>query len=65
MARKRVIVCDNCQRRIDPSAVVLLRLIYSSGLAADRTADLCEPCAGALPGQASRVGALTRKLAMS
>lgn len=63
MARKKIVVCDNCQRWIDPCLVVRLRLTYSTGRGADRIADLCESCAGALPGQTSaRSAALTRDL---
>lgn len=51
MAREKVIVCDNCQRRVDPALLVQLRLMYSRGAGIRRVADLCESCAGALPGR--------------
>jgi hypothetical protein len=62
MARKTVIVCDNCQRWVDPGVVVRLRLTYSPGRGVARVAELCESCAGALPGQASRTVTLSRSV---
>jgi hypothetical protein len=53
MARKKVIICDNCQRRVDPTALVQLSLTYSRGAGIRRISELCESCAGALPGRIS------------
>ena len=52
MARKTVLVCDNCGKEVDEGKGATLRLTYSDARRGAKQADLCDDCAGQLPGQA-------------
>lgn len=51
MARKTVLVCDKCQREIEESKGATLRLTFADARRGARQADLCDGCAGAMPGR--------------
>jgi len=52
VARKTVLVCDNCGKEVDEGKGATLRLTYSDARRGAKQADLCDDCAGNLPGQA-------------
>ncbi len=51
MARKTVLVCDNCGKEVDESKGALMRLTYADARRGAKQADLCDDCAGKMPGQ--------------
>jgi hypothetical protein len=50
MARKTVLVCDNCGKEVGDNKGATLRLTYSDARRGAKQADLCDDCAGKLPG---------------
>ncbi len=52
MARKTVLVCDNCGREIDEGRGAVLRVTFADARRGARQADLCDDCAGKMPGNA-------------
>ena len=52
MARKTVLVCDNCGKEVGDNKGAMLRLTYSDARRGAKQADLCDDCAGKLPGRA-------------
>ena len=52
MARKTVLVCDNCGKEVGDNKGAMLRLTYSDARRGAKQADLCDDCAGNLPGRA-------------
>ena len=48
MAKRTILACDQCEKEIPEGEVVQMRLVYPG---ITRIADLCEPCADALPGR--------------
>ena len=52
MARKTVLVCDNCGKEVGDNKGATLRLTYSDARRGAKQADLCDNCAGELPGHA-------------
>ena len=52
MARKTVLVCDNCGKEVGDNKGATLRLTYSDARRGAKQADLCDDCAGGLPGHA-------------
>ena len=53
MARKTVLVCDNCGNEIDEGKGASMRINYSDARRGSKQADLCDNCAGGLPGHAA------------
>ncbi len=53
MARKTVLVCDNCGKDVDESRGAALRITYTDARRGSRVADLCDACAGSMPGRAA------------
>lgn len=53
MARKTVLVCDECGREVDESKGAIMRITYTDARRGSKVADLCETCAGKLPGRAA------------
>ena len=51
MARKTVLVCDNCGAEIDESKGAVMRINFNDARRGSKQADLCENCAGKMPGQ--------------
>jgi hypothetical protein len=53
MARKTVLVCDNCGKEIEESKGASMRINYSDARRGSKQADLCDSCAGGMPGHAA------------
>ena len=53
MARKTVLVCDNCGKEVDQAKGASLRVTYTDARRGSKVADLCEACAGKMPGRAA------------
>ena len=51
MARKTILVCDNCGKEVDESRGATLRITFSDARRGAKQADLCDDCAGKMPGQ--------------
>ena len=51
MARKTVLVCDMCSSEVGEGKGAIMRLTYSDARRGAKQADLCDNCAGKLPGQ--------------
>jgi hypothetical protein len=52
VARKTILVCDNCGKEVDESQGAVLRVTYSDARRGSKAADLCDECAGKMPGHA-------------
>ena len=50
MARKTVLVCDNCGAEVGEGKGATLRLTFSDARRGAKQADLCDNCAGGMPG---------------
>lgn len=50
MARKTVLVCDQCGREVEDNSGALLRLTYTDARRGARQADLCDQCSDQIPG---------------
>ena len=53
MARKTVLVCDNCEKEVGENKGATLRLTYSDARRGAKAADLCDECAAQMPGHAA------------
>jgi hypothetical protein len=53
MARKTVLVCDSCGAEIGDNKGATMRLTWSDARRGAKQADLCDNCAGGLPGHAA------------
>ena len=53
MARKTVLVCDNCANEIDEGKGASMRINYSDARRGSKQADLCDNCAAQMPGHAT------------
>ena len=51
MARKTVLVCDNCGKEVDEGKGAMLRVTYTDARRGSKQADLCDDCASGMPGQ--------------
>jgi hypothetical protein len=51
VARKTVLVCDNCGKEVDESRGATLRVTFTDARRGAKQADLCDDCAGKMPGQ--------------
>jgi hypothetical protein len=52
MARKTILVCDNCGTEVAEGRGATLRMTYSDARRGAKQADLCDRCAGEMPGHA-------------
>lgn len=52
MARKTVLVCDSCASEVGEGKGATMRLTFSDARRGAKQADLCDSCAGGMPGQA-------------
>jgi ribosomal protein S26 len=50
VARKTVLVCDNCGKEVGEGKGATLRVTYSDARRGAKQADLCDDCAGKMPG---------------
>ncbi|HEX5173142.1 MAG TPA: hypothetical protein VFV91_03250 [Gaiellaceae bacterium] len=53
MARKTVLVCDNCGKEVDEAKGAVMRVTYTDARRGAKQADLCDTCAGNMPGRAA------------
>ena len=53
MARKTILVCDNCGSEVEEGKGAALRITYTDARRGAKAADLCDNCAGSLPGRAA------------
>jgi hypothetical protein len=53
VARKTVLVCDNCNKEVGEGKGATMRLTYSDARRGAKQADLCDDCAGGMPGRAT------------
>jgi hypothetical protein len=51
MARKTVLVCDNCGKEVEEAKGAVMRVTYTDARRGSKQADLCEDCAGSMPGR--------------
>lgn len=51
MARKTILVCDNCGAEVDESRGAVMRINYTDARRGSKQADLCDNCAAGMPGQ--------------
>jgi hypothetical protein len=52
VARKTILVCDKCGKEVDEEKGAVLRVTYADARRTSKQADLCETCAGTMPGRA-------------
>jgi ribosomal protein S26 len=52
VARKTVLVCDNCGKEVGEGKGAVLRMTFSDARRGAKQADLCDDCAGTMPGTA-------------
>jgi hypothetical protein len=52
LARKTVLVCDNCGKEVGEGKGATLRLTFTDARRGAKQADLCDNCAGDMPGRA-------------
>ena len=53
MARKTVLVCDSCGNEVDEGKGAVMRVTYTDARRGAKQADLCDDCAGRMPGRAA------------
>ena len=53
MARKTVLVCDNCGNEVGDNKGATLRLTFADARRGAKQADLCDDCAVSMPGHAT------------
>ena len=53
MARKTVLVCDDCGKEVEEGKGAMLRVTYADARRGAKQADLCDSCAGKMPGHAA------------
>lgn len=52
MARKTILVCDQCGAEVEEGRGAVLRVTFNDARRGSKQADLCDGCAGAMPGAA-------------
>ena len=50
MARKTVLVCDNCGKEVGEGKGAVMRLTFSDARRGAKQADLCDDCSAKMPG---------------
>jgi len=53
VARKTVLVCDNCSSEVEEGKGAVMRVTYNDARRGAKQADLCDNCAGKMPGRAA------------
>lgn len=53
MARKTVLVCDSCGKEVEEAKGAVMRVTYADARRGSKQADLCDDCAGKMPGVAA------------
>jgi hypothetical protein len=52
VARKTILVCDNCGKEVAEGKGAVMRLNFTDARRGSKQADLCDSCAGGMPGKA-------------
>jgi hypothetical protein len=52
VARKTILVCDNCGKEVAEGKGAVMRLNFTDARRGSKQADLCDNCAGGMPGKA-------------
>jgi hypothetical protein len=52
VARKTILVCDRCGKEVAEGKGAAMRVTYTDARRGAKAADLCDSCAGGLPGKA-------------
>ena len=52
VARKTILVCDKCGKEVEEAKGAALRVTYTDARRGSKQADLCDTCAGSMPGRA-------------
>jgi len=52
VARKTILVCDKCGKEVDEEKGAVLRVTFADARRTSKQADLCDTCAGTMPGRA-------------
>ncbi len=52
MARKTVLVCDKCSIEVEDGKGAVMRITFTDARRGAKQADLCDGCAGSMPGVA-------------
>ena len=64
VARKTVLVCDSCAKEVEEGRGAVLRVTFNDARRGAKQADLCDSCAGGMPGAAvARRGRKPKSLA--
>jgi hypothetical protein len=64
VARKTVLVCDSCGKEVEEGKGAVLRVTFNDARRGAKAADLCDSCAGGMPGAAvARRGRKPKSLA--
>jgi hypothetical protein len=64
MARKTVLVCDSCGSEVGEGKGAVVRVTFNDARRGAKQADLCDSCAGGMPGAAvARRGRRPKSLA--
>jgi len=53
LARRTVLVCDNCDQEVGENKGATLRITFTDARRGSKVADLCDDCAGKMPGKAA------------
>jgi hypothetical protein len=53
LARKTVLVCDNCGKEVEEGKGATLRVTFTDARRGAKQGDLCDSCAGKMPGRAA------------
>jgi hypothetical protein len=52
MARRTMLVCDNCGNEVDENRGAVMRINFGDARRTSKQADLCDACAEKMPGVA-------------
>jgi hypothetical protein len=52
MARKTILVCDNCSNEVEEGKGAVMRITFNDARRGAKQADLCDACSAKMPGQA-------------
>ena len=53
MARRTVLICDNCGNDVGENKGATLRVTFTDARRGSKAADLCDDCAAKMPGRAA------------
>jgi hypothetical protein len=53
VARRTVLVCDNCGKEVGENKGAAMRVTFTDARRGSKVADLCDTCAGSYPGRAA------------